>query len=145
MKKILITAIVFVCAILLTMYIIFLSMYEVVRYGDAPLAIHEEISYIKENIIKNGIDINDGVEVKLSVYILDYCDFPSRPYFEYVNYIYPQNRRMEKYKKKFMEGAADYRNSNPITEKYFEAYIPEEWRARIMGCWNLIEKNYGKQ
>lgn len=143
MKKFLSVMIVFIVSSFLTALVIFSSIYDVVRHGDAPFNIHQEISYIKDHLMNENFTPNDSVESKLDIYVMDYCDFPFYSHSYFVHLIYPQNRAMEKYKERLMAYAAKYRREYPVGDGYFSPYASDAWRKRHADCWALIESRYG--
>ena len=128
---------------LIFIWAVFYSIYDVVKYGDAPLSIYEEISYIQKHVINNGAKVNSEIEVNLITYSMEYCDFPAKPFFGYINAIYPRNIEVMKYKAGLMAYAAKYRISHPMNDEFFDESIPASWRIRVNSCWERIVRDYG--
>lgn len=129
-------------------YIFYTSIYNVAKYGDAPLEIYEEIIYIEKNVLKGGIFVNDNIEANLSLYVLSYCSFPYRLIDKYVDIIYIQNINMQPHKAFFMNYAAKYRRKNPIGNDFFTYYSPDfsdAFKDNLMACWDRIENEFGNQ
>ena len=142
MKKINKITIFLITLFVMLIFAFFDSIYDVIKYVDAPFSIYDEISYIEKNILKNKENVSYEKERKLSLYILDYCDFPVKWYYSYVNLIYPRSYKMDKYKKKFMKYAINYRINHPIDGNFFEKSTPDLWRERVEGCWRKIFDEY---